>query len=307
MAERTRTGADLPEQHLRPAEPSALAPDSATVRAVSDWRILAVAPAALVLQTSHPVIGAGVAQHSIYTVDPILRFQRSFWQTLGLAFYGSDYGRDVRALHKPIGGVDHQGRRYHAWHGDGYFFVLATAMWAIETVAERFDKIPLSPAQRHDVYDGIKQMARLAGAPEPSIPATLVDYDRYFADTMAKLEDHPAAQQLRGTVADIPVPAALPGALVPLWRPMARRVLGPVAVLLTVGLTPAQHRAVLGWEWSERDERKLAGLIGVAQVVHRVLPTPLRQITRTMALRRRAEFHRQISDAAAVAASTSTV
>jgi len=299
VSQRSTTSVGRAEERARPAEISALAADSATARAVSDWRILAVAPAALVLQTSHPVIGAGVAQHSIYAVDPILRFQRSFWQTLGLAFYDADYGRNVRALHKPIGGIDHEDRRYHAWNGDGYFFVLATVMWAIETVADRFDHAPLTETQRSDVYDGIRHMARLAGAPESSIPATLADYDRYLAAAMAKLENHPAAQQFRVTIADIPAPAALPRLLVPIWGPMARGVLGPVVVLLTVGLAPARQRTVLGWEWSGRDERRMTRLIAVIQLVNRVLPGPLRQITRTMTLRRRTQFYRQVSDAAA--------
>ena len=91
----------------------------------------AVAPSALFLQTTHRVIGAGVGEHSIYATDPVLRFRRSHWQTLGVAFYDAEYGRQVRAPHKPISGTDPRGR-----HTPGMArhisFVVATVMWAVE-------------------------------------------------------------------------------------------------------------------------------------------------------------------------------
>ena len=204
-------------------EPEPLPEGSPILDAVADWRILAVAPSALLLQTTHRVIGAGVGEHSIYATDPVLRFRRSYWQTLGVAFYDAEYGRQVRALHKPISGTDPRGRRYHAWDGKAYFFVVATVMWAVEVVAERFDRQPLTDTQRSAIYQDLKQMARLAGTPASAIPATLAEYDEYFADTLAGLENHPTAHTYLSVITtELPAPAGMWRILRPSWAVLVR-------------------------------------------------------------------------------------
>ncbi|WP_280262324.1 oxygenase MpaB family protein [Nocardia wallacei] len=271
----------------RCAEPlRGLAPDAPAARYAADWRLLLFAPAALLLQVAHPVIGSGVAQHSIYRADPVRRFDRSYWATLALAFYGdetAEYGRDIRALHKPIGGTDHAGRRYHAWDPEAYFWVLATGYWASTLIADRIED-GLSRAERAELYAGWRQMSLLAGLRERDAPADLDAFEAFFDRVLAqRLERHPSVQDVYEVMRRPPAPARVPNLV---WKPVMWGVVGPFAAWVNTGVLPPEIRDLFGRTWTHRDERLLRVFFRTVRVVDRVLPAPIRGITRTVAVRR---------------------
>lgn len=275
--------------------------DSLTARWAADWRLIMLAPSALLLQVAHPVIGSGVAQHSVFRTDPIGRFDRSYWPTLALAFYGDDtaeYGRDIKAMHKPIGGTDHAGRKYHAWDPEAYFFVLATAHWASEIAATRFGP-GLSDAQRSELYAGWRQMALLAGLPERAAPVDLLSFEQWFDRVLReRLEHHPSVDDVLATLAAPPVPAPVPAWL---WKLVMWRMIGPLAVWVNTGVLPPVVRERLGLEWTARDERRMRHYATMIRATNRVMPPPLRTITRTVALWRKDKIMNDIRRAAAAA------
>lgn len=289
---------DLNASH---ADLPGLSKDSLTARLAADWRLIMLAPSALLLQVAHPVIGSGVAEHSIFKTDPIGRFDRSYWPTLALAFYGDDsaaYGRDIRAMHKGIGGVDHAGRRYHAWEPEAYFFVLATAHWATEIVATRFGS-GLTESQRTDLYDGWRHTALLAGLPERAVPEDLPAFEAWFDRVVReRLEYHPSVDDVLETMSRPPVRAPIP---VWLWKLVMWRIVGPLAVWVNTGVLPPILRERLGLEWTARDERWLRRYAVVIRGVDRVLPRPVRTITRVVALRRKEQIMNNIRRAAEAA------
>ncbi|MFI9505738.1 oxygenase MpaB family protein [Nocardia sp. NPDC052566] len=270
------------EQH-RPG----LRPDSLTARWAADWRLIMLAPSALLLQVAHPVIGSGVADHSVFKADPLGRFDRSYWPTLALAFYGDDtaaYGRDIKAMHKPIGGIDSAGRRYHAWEPEAYFFVLATAHFASEIAATRFGR-GLTDEQRAELYAGWRQTALLAGLPERAAPVDLPSFEEWFDRVLRdRLEHHQSVDDVLATMSRPPVPGPVPAWL---WRLVMWRMVGPLAVWVNVGVLPPVVRDRLDLVWTARDERWLSRYATVIRGVDRVLPPPLRTITRTVAIRRK--------------------
>ena len=77
------------------------------------WRInreavlLGAGPASLLLQVAHPLIAAGVAQHSDFASDPFGRLRRTLATTLDLVFGdGPTAERAVRRLNRrPCGGA----------------------------------------------------------------------------------------------------------------------------------------------------------------------------------------------------------
>src|SRR4051794_20825301 len=99
-------------------------PGSPAWRIAGDARLLAGAGYALLLQVAHPVVGAGVAEHSDYRRDPWNRL----WRTLdfvNLSVFGgpeaaADVGRRTRALHTRIKGVRPDGERYHALEPEAF-------------------------------------------------------------------------------------------------------------------------------------------------------------------------------------------
>jgi uncharacterized protein (DUF2236 family) len=269
----------------------------------ADWRLMLLLPGALLLQACHPVIGGGVGEHSIYSTDPWGRLHMSWWPTAALAFYGDKtpaFARDLRAAHKNITGVDHLGRRYHAWEPEAYFFVLATGFNASELLADRFGR-PLTAREREELYAGTRQMARLVGLRDRDIPADLatfrVWYDRVLT---SRLEDHPTARQVLAMLDDTPPPPRVPSLV---WRPASRLLAGPLNRLITIGTTPPVVRARLGLTWTTADERRLRAAASSIRAFNTVLPPSARRITQTIALRNQNQIIATMAASAARASS----
>ena len=78
---------------------------------------------ALLMQVAHPMVGAGVGEHSVYKTDPWGRLYRSL-NSLMTQIYGSERavaeGPRLQELHRGIKGVDAQGRRYSALNPEAY-------------------------------------------------------------------------------------------------------------------------------------------------------------------------------------------
>lgn len=273
-----------------------LAPDSLTARSAADWRLIMVAPAALLLQTAHPVIGSALVDYSVFRTDPLGRFDRSYWATLSLAFYGeetADYGRDIRALHKSMGGTDHLERRYHAYDPEAYFFVLATGYWASTVVAEKFGP-GLSRLEKQELYAGWRQMTLLAGLRERDAPASLDEFEPWFDRVLSeRLERHPSVDHLFDTLRRPPVPPKVPGLL---WRPIMWGIVGPLAVWVNTGVLPPQVRELLGRSWTDRDEKLMRWWVRLVKATHLVLPPPIKNSTRVVALRRKNSIMRSVRE-----------
>jgi uncharacterized protein (DUF2236 family) len=271
-------------------DPRPVDPDSITAKLAGDWRLILLSFNALLLQTCHPVIGGALVDHSVYTTDPWGRFDRSWWPTLALAFYGdrtATYGRDIRAMHKKIGGVDHQGRRYHAWDPEAYLFVLATGFNASEILADLFDR-PLTQRQREELYEGYRRMALLVGLAERDIPANLTAFRQFYDGVInERLEFHPSTGEFLALIERPMPPPRVPAAL---WHPVSRLVFESNIKVLTVGTLPPVIRERLRLSWTPADERRLRRFVTQVRLVHKVLPPPVRQLTRTVALRRQDEI-----------------
>src|SRR5437588_1637582 len=91
-------------------------PDSIVWRFAGDARLLATAGYALLLQVSHPTVGAGVAEHSDFKADPWGRLFRTLDYTYAMVYGGprlaGEIGARVREMHKRIKGTKPNGERY---------------------------------------------------------------------------------------------------------------------------------------------------------------------------------------------------
>src|SRR4051794_36586952 len=80
--------------------------DSLMRRRTGDWLILVVAERALLLQVAHPVVAAGVEQHSSFRQDPWGRLERTLSRVAAIS-HGPDptgAAADLRAAHRSIQG-----------------------------------------------------------------------------------------------------------------------------------------------------------------------------------------------------------
>jgi len=201
------------------------------------------------LQVAHPLVAAGVVQHSDYRRDLWRRLVRTL-RALYLIAFGTKAeaeraGEAVQAVHEHVRGVtDAQlgpfppGTPYSASDPELMLWVHATLVEASLTAYGRFVSV-LSVEDEERYYQEMGLVARLFGTPATIIPSSLTEFRAYFDSQLrgGTITVTPPARQ----VAAIIVEAALPA-------PM--RVLVPAHRLSTTRLLPPRLRDEYGLRWT---------------------------------------------------------
>ncbi len=211
---------------------------------------------AVLLQVAHPLIAAGVVQHSDYRRDLWRRLARTL-RALYLIAYGTKAeaeraGEAVQAVHARVEGRTQTqlgrfpaGTSYSASDPELMLWVHATLVEASLTVYQRFVRaLPAESQERY--YQEMAQVARLFGTPASVLPRSLSEFHDYLN------------AQLRGETITVTAPAREVAAVIleaPLPAPL--RLLVPAHRLSTVGLLPPRLRRAYGLRWSPLHERAL--------------------------------------------------
>lgn len=264
---------------MTPAPParSAPGPGSLTWALLGDVRGLLMAPATLVLQVAHPVVGAGVAQHSNFRADPWRRLVHTISSTVRFT-YGTDAvaGEEaarLRSLHAGIAGTDDRGRPYHALDPAAYAWVhLTLAHFAVDV--RRVLGRPLTAGEQAAFYREWRQVGRRLGVADTEMPEDWAGFVAYF-DTMVRttLEDNRSVRDVLEVVRRPPPPVPwLPDTA---WAAVASRA-GELQTLFTVGTLPGPLRERLGLAWSDEDQQRLEHRAVTTRRVMDALPAPLR-------------------------------
>lgn len=246
------------------AEGAPLGPGSVLWRIAGDGRGLMTGTAAGVLQLLHPGLGAGVTDHSAFFEEPWARIIRSIPQIWGTIFAtdddaGDQRGRAIRDLHPDIKGVDHAGRRYHALDPDVFWWAHATFTWEFLRAAELFFPLPLTRAEKEQLYAESVTWYRRYGVSDRPVPVDLDAFEARFAEICAhELELTPAADWVLHPPDGAPKPPEdpLPLALRPA-APALRRLRTQNLRLVTLGALPDVVRRRFGIEWTNRDRLAL--------------------------------------------------
>ncbi|MCW5851351.1 MAG: DUF2236 domain-containing protein [Anaerolineae bacterium] len=230
---------------------------------------------AILLQLAHPLVAAGVADHSSFQTDPLGRLQRTLNMMLTIVFgdraQAEGMLRQFHAVHVPIqgqlpdpAGPFAAGVGYRAQDQALKLWVHATLMDTGLLVYERFVR-PLSPAERDAFYQDSRLLARREGIPESLIPPTLHDFDGYMA-RMLTSDELTVSATARALAYDVFHPRV--------W--LGLRLAALVSQWVTAGLLPDRLRQAYGLAWSPRHEALLVGLSRVARPAIPLLPAPLR-------------------------------
>jgi uncharacterized protein (DUF2236 family) len=232
---------------------------------------------AILLQMAHPLIAAGVAEHSHFRAGPLVAVQRlretvramlalTFGDPLehGLAIAG------IRAIHTRVKGqlIENvgpyaAGTPYSAEDPDLLLWVHATVVESVVVVYERVLG-PLTDAERDAYCEEASPVAISLGAREGEVPRTWADLGAYLARELS------SGRLIVGHDARAIVEAVL-------FPPLAL-VSGPAAWVnrvVTLGLLPTSIRDQYGYGWSERRDRQLARTLGMLRGVRRVTPRAL--------------------------------
>jgi uncharacterized protein (DUF2236 family) len=244
---------------------------------------------ALLMQIAHPLVAAGVADHSGFPGRPFARLWRTLDTTLRVSFGDADQSRDAAArvtgVHRRVRG-ERGGTPYRAMDPDLLLWVHATLVDTALVTYERFVR-PLGEPARQAYYREMSRQALAFGVPPEALPADLATFLDYVSSTVQRLE---VTDEARALAADI-------------LRPPAPRSLAPVASamrLITIGTLPEPLRARYGTDWSPGRERLLDAVAAVSRGAVPLLPSALRRWPHARAAAARiARARRDASDGSA--------
>jgi uncharacterized protein (DUF2236 family) len=264
----------------RPATGAIPGPGSLTWRYAGDWRSALTSRATLLLQVAHPVVGAGVAEHSGFLDDRWGRLLRTIESTFDfLGYRGEERGRRevarLREVHKDIKGVDTQGRRYHALNPDGYLWVHATLFHGMVLTQQLFGR-PIPPDRERILYEEWRDLALAFGITERHIPSGPAAFRDYFDSMVEERLEHNDTVQVLLDLDRSPLPPP------PFWPLPVFAWSGitapPSTVLRKVGngALPPVLRERFGVGWTAADDLVFRRFAQSMRMADRVLIGPMR-------------------------------
>ena len=254
-----------PEQG-REGDPGLFGPRSIAWRINAESVLLLGGGRALLMQIAHPLVAAGVADHSDFTSEPFDRLWRTIDTALTVIFGDSE---QWRAAVRRVGGIhahvrgEREGTAYSALDPELLLWVHATLVDSSLVAYERFVR-PLRPNVRERHYLEMRRMGTAFGVPEDLHPPTYLEFRAYMDRTISTLEIGEEGRRVARAVLSQPAPL----------------VVFPVGLLFglaSVSLLPPRIRSELGLRWNRKAER--AADVMAATVRHAVplLPDRVRR------------------------------
>jgi uncharacterized protein (DUF2236 family) len=230
---------------------------------------------AILLQLAHPLIAAGVHDHSGFrstTWAAVTRLYHTVHAMLALTF-GTDDEREralagIRNIHQRVHGHLHTGAGrfpagtpYSAEDPDLVLWVHATLLESVPMAYEQFVR-PLTIAERDSYCREAASVAVALLARSHDVPRTWADA-RAYLDRMYASGDLVVSDQARSLARAVLSPSA------------ARWIAGPALWtnrIVTLGLLPPSIRRQYALGWTRRHQRTFNVMVPGLRVARRVLP-----------------------------------
>jgi uncharacterized protein (DUF2236 family) len=212
-----------------PGDPGWFGPDSIAWLVHADLGSMLVGGlSALMLQTLHPLVMQGVADHSNYRDDPFGRLRRTADFLAHTTYGGGQQAaaavRAVVRIHREVVGVAADGRIYRASDPDLVTYVHVTEVWSFLRAFQLYSGRPLLRSEKERYLSEVAIVARRLGARE--VPQSVDEVRCYLRTIRPELRASPAAHEavafLRG----------------PLGRSFSERTAHRVLVEAAVDLLP---------------------------------------------------------------------
>jgi uncharacterized protein (DUF2236 family) len=277
-----------------PGDPGVVAPGGVLQRLWGDRIVLAGGPAAILLQVAHPLVAAGVAQHSDYQERPGHRLLATLDTTLAITFGDTAQARAAAArvgrrhvsvngaLDAPAGALP-RGTPYDATDPRLGLWVYATLVWTALRVHELLGP-GLSVAEREEYWQQSKPFARLFGVGDDLLPHRWDDFAAYVERTVAGLVVTDSARSVFTDLMEPRLSPPVPG-------------VGPVLRTVTSGLLPPSLADAYRLPVTPARRRALAVLGRVTRVGWARLPLRLRQFPHVRVSRHRVSLTPERSSA----------
>jgi uncharacterized protein (DUF2236 family) len=267
--------------------------------------LLGAGPRALLLQIAHPLVAAGVAEHSDFRSDPWARLSgtlRSYLRIVyGTAAAARGEIRRLNDLHRGIHGdvVDpsvrrRHGGRYSALDPELSLWVHATL---VDSTIAAYDAWlePLSREQQARYYEETLPVGRAFGIPASRLPADLDAFEAYLDHMLGPdgpIEVGDAARELADAILHPPLGPAVAAAGWPftLLAPAADAIPASAYGWLfwpSIDLLPPVVREGYGLPWGFRQRVVSTWLVATWQAWRPMLPPAFRQMPQALRADRR--------------------
>jgi uncharacterized protein (DUF2236 family) len=244
--------------------------------------LLGAGPRALLLQLAHPLVAAGVDEHSDFRADPWRRLQGTLRSYLTIVYGTATVARaEIRrlnGLHRSIAGAG-----YSARDPDLALWVHATL---VDTTIAAYDAWlePMPRDQRARYYAETLPIGRAFGVPADRLPPDLDAFESYVASMLAPdgpIRVSPIARDLADAVLHPPLGPVVP-ALAAVPARFYAWTLWP-----SIGLLPASVRTDYDFRWGPIERAVSAWLVAGWRGWRPLLPVSFRQMPQALAADRR--------------------
>jgi uncharacterized protein (DUF2236 family) len=253
--------------------------DSVTWRINAERLALLGWSRAILMQFAHPLIAAGVDDHSTFRqsrLAPLKRLHGTIHAMLAMTFgTAADAGRaaaGINRIHDRVNGMLKEtvggypaGTHYSAHDPQLLAWVQLTLLDSLALAFETFVE-PLSPPDRDRWCTEAIAGAHLLGVPADRLPRSFVELQHVIADHIS------SGQVVVGDTARMLAARILDPPILGLAWPWSR-----VNRLATIGLLPPDIRSQYGFAWTSRDARALERWARLSRAAVARMPLALRQ------------------------------
>ena len=249
----------------RRGDPGLFGPASLAWRINRESVLLLGGGRALLMQIAHPLVAAGVADHSDFRAEPFDRLWRTVDRALTVIFGDARQWRDavdrVNELHEHVFG-SRRGVPYSALDPELLLWVHATLVDSSIAAYDAFVR-PMPETVRERYYLEMRRMGTAFGVPDELHPPTYDAFVAYMDATIAGLDITDECRDVARTVLTPPAPAVV----------MPAGLLGGLA---SVGLLPPRIREGLRLRWNRGTEAAFRAMAASLRGIVPLVPARVR-------------------------------
>jgi uncharacterized protein (DUF2236 family) len=267
--------------------------------------LLGAGPRALLMQIAHPLVAAGVDEHSDFRADPWARLSGTLGSYLRIVYGTASAARgEIRRLHELHRGIrghvleagarNRHGRRYSALNPDLSLWVHATLVDSTMAAYHAWVE-PLSRDERARYYEETLPVGQAFGIPAARLPADLDAFEDYLDEMLrpgGPIEVGDVARDLASSILHPPLGPAVAAAGFPFDRlaGIADAIPSRAYAWLfwpAIGLLPPRVREGYGLPWGLRQKAVATWLVATWAAWRPVLPPNFRQMPQALRADRR--------------------